>query len=426
MTFALLSHCAFAQTETISTPPKNIIFMIGDGMGPAYTTAFRYFNDNLQTKEIESTVFDTILTGMSRTYPDDDTYVTDSAAGATALSSGHKTYNGAIAVDNDKSPTKTMLEIAKEKNMITALIATSQINHATPASFASHNEYRRNYNEIADDYIDNKINGKLPVDLLFGGGTDYFKRSDRNLINEFIKSGYQYTESLKDLDLITQLPAIGLFAKIGLPYVIDSKTKHLEKMTTKAFSLLENNSRNGFFIMIEGSQIDWCGHNNDISCAMAEMNDFANSISIAKKYVDKHPDTLLVVTADHSTGGLTLGANGLYKWETQIIKDLNVSAKQLSDNLFESSNLESIWKNHSKIKLTVENLKALNIAKAKNKEALFLAVKKIINDLSYTGWTTDGHTAVDVQIFAYGQGSKLFHGSMNNTDIAKQLINIIQ
>ena len=189
--------------------PKNIIYMIGDGMGPAYTTAYRYFKDDPNTKVVDPTVFDTILRGMAHTYPDDHTYVTDSAAGATALSSGHKSYNGAIAVDTDKKPVKTMLEVAKERGMTTALVATSQINHATPASFASHNESRRNYDEIANDYIDNKIAGKLPVDLMLGGGTKYYVREDRNLVEEFKAAGYQYSDDFAAMNDLKQVPALG-------------------------------------------------------------------------------------------------------------------------------------------------------------------------------------------------------------------------
>jgi len=163
---SLLALLCTASGAYAESAPKNVIYMIGDGMGPAYTTAYRYFKDDPATKEVEGTVFDTILKGMAHTYPDDHTYVTDSAAGATALSSGHKSYNGAVAVDTDKKPVKTMLEMAKERGMTTALVVTSQINHATPASFTAHNESRYNYDDIANDYIDNKIAGKLPVDLM--------------------------------------------------------------------------------------------------------------------------------------------------------------------------------------------------------------------------------------------------------------------
>ena len=412
---------AFAQTA-----PKNVIYMIGDGMGPAFTTAYRYYKDDPTTKEIETTVFDTILKGMAHTYPDDHTYVTDSAASATALSSGHKSYNGAIAVDTAKKPVKTMLEIAKEQGMTTALVATSQINHATPASFAAHNESRRNYDDIANDYIDNKIAGKLPVDLMLGGGTEYFIRDDRNLVDEFKQAGYQYGDDIQNLGQITQVPAIGLYAPKGLPFALDENPTRLKQLTSKAFDLLDGHNNKGFFVMIEGSQIDWCGHANDIACAMAEMDDFAKSIETAKAYVDKNPDTILVITADHSTGGLTIGAHGQYKWETDIIKGVKATAGKLTNLLMESDNLKKVWQENTSIEFTAENEIKLKQAKAMGEKPLNLAVKSIINDLSFTGWTTGGHTASDVQVFAYGKNSDDFVGSQNNTDIAKKLIGYIE
>lgn len=412
---------AFAQTA-----PKNVIYMIGDGMGPAFTTAYRYYKDDPTTKEIETTVFDTMLKGMAHTYPDDHTYVTDSAAGATALSSGHKSYNGAIAVDTAKKPVKTMLEIAKEQGMTTALVATSQINHATPASFAAHNKSRRNYDDIANDYIDNKIAGKLPVDLMLGGGTQYFIRDDRNLVDEFKQAGYQYGDDIKNLGQITQVPAIGLYAPKGLPFALDENPTRLKQLTAKAFDLLDGQNDKGFFVMIEGSQIDWCGHANDIACAMAEMDDFAKSIETAKAYVDNNPDTILVITADHSTGGLTIGAHGQYKWETDIIKGVKATAGTLTNLLMESDNLKTVWQANTSIEFTAENEIKLKQAKAMGEKTLNLAVKSIINDLSFTGWTTGGHTASDVQVFAYGKNSDDFVGSQNNTDIAKKLIGYIE
>ena len=420
---ALMCTASGAMAETA---PKNVIYMIGDGMGPAYTTAYRYFKDDPTTKSVEQTVFDTMLTGMARTYPDDHTVVTDSAASATALSSGHKSYNGAIAVDTDKKPLKTMLEIAKQRGMTTALLATSQINHATPASFAAHNESRNNYDEIANDYIDNKIAGKLPVDLMLGGGTKYFIRDDRNLVDEFKAAGYQYGDDIQNLKQITQLPAIGLYAAKGLPFALDENPTRLTKLTSKALDLLDNQNKDGFFVMIEGSQIDWCGHANDIACAMAEMDDFASAIEKAKAYVDKNKDTLLVITADHSTGGLTLGAHGQYKWEAAVVHGVKATAGTITQHLLESDDLKSVWNKYTSIAFTPENKIKLEQAKSMGDKALNLAVKSIISDTSFTGWTTGGHTAVDVQVFAYGKGSEQFVGSQNNTDLADKLIHFIE
>ncbi|WP_105169552.1 alkaline phosphatase [Pseudoalteromonas sp. T1lg23B] len=417
----VLSTNAFAEST-----PKNIIYMIGDGMGPTYTTAYRYYMDDKQTKEVEPTIFDSMLVGMAHTYPDDDTVVTDSAAGATALSTGKKSYNGAIAVNTEKKPLKTMLELAKHKGMTTALVATSQINHATPASFAAHNESRRNYDEIANDYIDNKIAGKLPVDLMLGGGTQYFVREDRNLVAEFQAAGYTYSDDINHLDKIQALPALGLFAPVGLPFAIDQYPDRLEKMTDKALSLLNNNNKQGFFVMIEGSQIDWCGHANDIACAMHEMHDFANAIKVAKRYVDSNPDTLLVITADHSTGGLTLGANGQYRWERDIIKGVTASAQELTKQMLADDNIEALWTTATKLPFDNQTKLQLEQAKSQGEKQLAQAIKSIISQASFTGWTTSGHTAIDVQVFAYGKGANQFIGSQNNTQIADKLISFIE
>ena len=423
---SLLALLCSAGSVMAESAPKNIIYMIGDGMGPAYTTAYRYFKDDPNTKVVDPTVFDTILRGMAHTYPDDHTYVTDSAAGATALSSGHKSYNGAIAVDTDKKPVKTMLEVAKERGMTTALVATSQINHATPASFASHNESRRNYDEIANDYIDNKIAGKLPVDLMLGGGTKYYVREDRNLVEEFKAAGYQYSDDFAAMNDLKQVPALGLFAEVGLPFALDENPTRLTQMPTKALDLLDGQNDKGFFVMIEGSQIDWCGHANDIACAMGEMDDFAKSIEQAKAYVDKNPDTLLVITADHSTGGLTLGAHGQYKWETDVVKGVKATAGTITKDLLENDDLKAVWQKYSDIEFTDANSIKLNEAKKMGDKALLLAVKDIINHASFTGWTTGGHTAIDVQVFAYGKRAEDFYGSQNNTAIADKLIGFIK
>ena len=179
----LLSLSLLLAPAVALAAPKNIIYMIGDGMGPAYLAGYRYFSDDKATAEVENTIFDELWLGMASTYPDDDTYVTDSAAGATALATGFKSYNGAISVNRQHIPIGTMMQLAKKLGKANGIVASSQVNHATPASFLAHNKSRRNYNEIADMYLDYRINGKPVADVMIGGGTKYFVREDRNLIN---------------------------------------------------------------------------------------------------------------------------------------------------------------------------------------------------------------------------------------------------
>lgn len=436
-----MSHPALSDSNKSvnQEAPRNIIYLIGDGMGPAYTSAYRYFNDDPATKAVEPTIFDQLLVGMASTYPDDDTYVTDSAAAATALATGHKSYNGAIAVDHNHNKLDTLMEEAKRQGMATAIVVTSQINHATPASFLAHNESRRNYNQIADDYLNNLIAGKPVADLMFGGGQQYFVRLDRDLTAEFTELGYQYTDSLSELEKITRLPSLGLFAPSGMPNALDSQDPlRLNTMTDKALSLLTMQDK-PFVLMVEASQIDWCGHANDITCAMYEMQDFAHTLTQVKQYVDRHPDTLLITTADHSTGGLTLGSKGKYQWQGQRLKQIksspNAFASQLlntPDSLTSTESFSSILQQHFGLALNAEaaatlRLKLLAQLKSEKPEReLTKVLKTSIDDLTHTGWTTTGHDAIDVQVFAYGKGQHRFSGMQDNTEIARKLIDMIK
>jgi alkaline phosphatase len=427
---SLISLACLASTSfAVTAAPKNIIYMIGDGMGPAYLAAYRYYMDNPDTKVVERTVFDELWIGNASTYPDDDTVVTDSAAAATALSSTHKTYNGAIAVDHDHKPLTTMLEIAKAQGMRTGVVVTAQINHATPAGFLAHDQSRQNYDQIADDYIDNKVNGQIVADLMLGGGTSYFIRKDRNLVEEFKQAGFQYTDSWAGLKTLNKLPALGLFAPKGFDSALDNpEPLPLKQMTEKALELLSP-AEKGFVVMIEGSQIDWCGHANDIACAMAEMHDFVEAIKVAKAYVDNNPDTILVVTADHETGGLSLGAGGQYSWKRDVIKKVKHSGDYIAGQLLalkDEKVMYQAWLGLTGLELSPDEQALLSKARLQGQKALATAVKQRIDHHSTTGWTSGGHTAADVPVLAYGADKQLFAGFQDNTEIAGKLIQFIQ
>lgn len=414
---------------TLLAAPKNIIYMIGDGMGPGYLAAYRYYMDNPQTKEVDSTIFDELWRGVASSYPDDDTYVTDSAAGATALATGVKSYNGAISVNRQHIPIGTMMQFAKRLGKANGIVASSQINHATPASFLAHNKTRRAYNEIADMYFDYRVNGQIVADVMLGGGTQYFIREDRNLVEEFKGVGFQYTDSWQQLDTLTKTPAMALLAKEALPAALNTETdSQLATLTRKALELLTP-AEKGFVLMVEGSQIDWCGHDNDIACAMAEMHDFAKAIKVAKDYVDQHPDTILVITADHETGGLSLGANSIYEWRTDVIKNVKATGRLLAEKLQAATSDEealALWQQLTSIALSDEEKAALLSVRKGDTTTLRKQLLAIISKASNTGWTTGGHTAIDVPVLAYGQHKADFAGFQDNTQIAKKLIQYIQ
>lgn len=431
---AVLSHTALANYSPQDTrshkninAPKNIIMIVGDGMGPSYTTAYRMYADDPSTPEVETTVFDRLLVGMASTHPDMETgYVTDSAASATALATGVKTYNGAIGVDANKKPVQSVLELAKEQGRKTGIAVTSQINHATPASFGAHNESRQNYDQIADSYFDEKINGQFVLDVMLGGGWKYFIREDRNLVEQFKTAGYQYVDKLTQLDTVTAgTPLLGLFADSGMPWALDSANQmRLPTLTKTAIRQLENDQ--GYFLLIEASQIDWAGHGNDIGSAMAEMHDLAVTLEWLEQYLVKNADTLLVATADHSTGGLSIGANGNYSWSPKWLKNLKASPAEIGTQLIATKDRGVLATELLGFELTLEEISSLSVIESDQPRPFHNAISKILDNRSNTGWTTSGHTGVDVQIFAKGLGSERFRGHLDNTRIAQTVFELLQ
>lgn len=425
--------------------PKNIIMVVSDGMGPVYPTAYRYYQDDPNTQEIEETVFDRHLVGAASTYPAQvSNRVTDSAAGATALSCGIKTYNGAIGVDENKQPCETVLEYAKKQGLKTGAVVTSQINHATPAGYLAHNESRRNYNEIADSYLDDGIK----ADVLFGGGWKYFIREDRNLVEEFQNNGFHYIDNYQDLATLPKdKPVLGLFDNVGLPWAIDdTNSQRLSTMTKAAISQLSND--NGFFMLVEASQVDWAGHANDINAAMAEMHDLAVTMEYLEQYVAQNPDTLVILTADHSTGGLTLGVDGKYEWNPELLRNIKHSSQYIASTLVKQDITATLTEQLMSFSLTEEELQSLQMAKQQSAEALFAynqlskdekkqqrkpslerpvfkAINKIIDQRTTTGWTTGGHTGIDVPVYAFGSNKEIFAGKLDNTDIAKKIFKLL-
>ncbi|MDX1806236.1 MAG: alkaline phosphatase [Paenisporosarcina sp.] len=407
---------------------KNVIFLIGDGMGVSYTTAYRYLQDSPKTKFADRTELDKYLVGQQMTYPEDPLQnITDSASAATAMSAGIKTYNSAIAVDNDGSEVKTVLEAAKAQGKATGLVATSEITHATPASFGAHDESRKNMNAIADDYFDDLVNGQHKVDVLLGGGTDLFARNDRNLVEEFKKDGFSYVTNKEDLFNDTNKQVVGLFSERGMPKMIDRSddTPSLGDMTTSAIDRL-NQDKDGFFLMIEGSQIDWAGHDNDIVSAMSEMEDFEKSFKAAIEFAKKDKHTLVIATADHSTGGYSIGANGIYNWFGEPIKAAKRTPDFMANEIVNGADVEETLQKYIELELTSKEIQTVKDASTKKEVDIDNAIEKIFDERSNTGWTTSGHTGEDVPVYAFGPSAERFAGQIENTDHAKIIFDILQ
>ena len=274
--------------------PKNIIFLIGDGMA----TAQIYAALTLQKDKLNIAKFKVI--GFHKSYSADN-YITDSAAGATAFSTGTKTKNGYLAVDTNKKILPTILELAEGKGLSTGLVVTCAITHATPAAFIAHEAGRNNYDDIANWFL------KTDVDVFIGGGKKYFENREdkRNLSDSLRKRNYQIVYNMDELSSITQGKIAGMLYADHPPSMAEGRGDMLGKSSMKAISILEKNKK-GYFMMIEGSQIDWAGHNNSEDSLISEMIDFDNVVGSVLEYAKKNGETLVVITGDHETGGYTL------------------------------------------------------------------------------------------------------------------------
>lgn len=280
-------------TEKAKEEPKNIILLIGDGMGVTQITAGMIANKN----QLELERFPYV--GLIKTSAS-DALITDSAAGATAFSAGKKTYNGAIGVDADKKRVETILEIAGERDIRTGLVATSSITHATPASFFAHQPSRSMDEAIAMDML------SAPVDLFIGGGKDFFEnRADSlNLLDSLKSKGFKIYDGVDGISVDSKEKVAGFIAPKQPKSMLEGRGNFLSEASQKAIVYL--NSGDGFFLMIEGSQIDWAGHANDSEGIIAEMIDFDKAIKAALDFAEKDGNTLVVVTADHETGGYAI------------------------------------------------------------------------------------------------------------------------
>lgn len=339
---------------------RNIIFCIGDGMGLGQIALAR-----MKTVGPDGALYMERMpvAGFVRTHSA-NALVTDSAAAGTALASGVKTNNGMLGMTPDGTGYQTILEAAQAKGMATGLVVTSTISHATPAAFASHVKSRRMQDKIAEQLIANKVN------VLFGGGEEYFlprssggsKRNDgKNLIKRAKEAGYIYIRTARELRDARHPHILGLF-QLG-PLTTAAPEPKLAELTAKAIDILnrewKGHKKRGFFLMVEGSQIDWACHGNDATRTTRQTLLFDEAVKVAIDFALKDKHTLVVVTADHETGGLTIKGGSLKG------DDLDVN------------------------------------------------------------WSTGGHSAMPVPVYALGPKADIFAGTYDNTEVPKKFAKLL-
>lgn len=413
---------------------KNLIVLIGDGMGPAQVSAARYYQQ--YTKGINHLNLDPYYVGQATTYADRGEdggkvvsgIVTDSASAGTAFATGHKTYNAGISVSNEDvaKPFASIIEAAEASGKATGLVTTARITHATPAVYASHVRSRDNESAIASQYLDSG------VDVLMGGGKQFFvtkdekgKRTDKNVIPAFEAKGYKVVENTTALNALTSknTKVLGLFGNSHVAYVPD-RTKEipsLAAMTSKALNILSADKK-GFVMMIEGGRIDHAGHANDLPTLVQEALDFDAAFKAAIDFAKKDGNTSVVVTADHETGGLSLSRDNIYEINIDLWDKQKHSSESLASALEAAQTPEEIRSivasNTWITDLSDEEVQLIMAGDGSSykREGAYNAV---ISKRLLVGWSGHGHSAVDVGIWAYGPIAEKVKGQVDNTEIAK-------
>ena len=326
---------------------KNIIYLIGDGMGLTSVSMMQIDNN------YEATIFDKADNiALQKTYSLDNR-VTDSAASGTALAAGSKTNNTMLGKLPDGTVVESLMELASKLGKATGIVVTTYLQHATPGAFYAHVDSRHEYATISEQLL------ASDVDIAMGGGMHFFEErygNRDNALKAIAESGFTLKENLD-----TETTGERVLALLA-PYEIDNRTGYLAKATAEAIDHLDN-CDNGFVLMVEGSLIDGMGHGNNAEGQRAEMRDFMEAIEVATAYAAEHPETLVVVTADHGTGGLTIISGNA---------DFNLSEQGVEYH-----------------------------------------------------WATGGHSGEMVPIYLYGAGAELINGIMENADLGQQLKDII-
>jgi alkaline phosphatase len=405
--------------QTPAEQPRNVVLMIADGFGPAAATLGRAAMG-------AALALDSILVGTVETSATDNR-VTDSAASATAYACGLKTYRGAIGVDIKGAPCRTVLEAAEARGMATGLVATSRITDATPAAFVAHIGDRGEEAEIARQMA------ASGVDLLFGGGARFFAGpSDAAMLAEAMAAdGWAVALDRAGFDALDALPAAALLAPSNLAYEIDrdgTDQPSLAEMTEKALGLLAAQAgERGFFLMVEGSRIDDAGHRNDPAALLGDVLAYDRAVAVALAWAARDGNTLVVSTADHETGGLTLGRDDVNSWDPAPLLRATASFEVMARRIGEGNDpAETIRQSLGYDALPDGAAEVIRGAVAANDpSALLPLLVALASEPSRIGWTTRAHTGVDVGLYAWGPGAERFRGAMANDAVGRALFAVL-
>ena len=437
-------HCTALANEGVSAQidsVKNVILLIPDGQSVGGTTLARWYNGG------KPLAVDEMACGLVRTYSS-DAAIADSAPSGTAMATGFKSHTGFVGVlpdvntmpgmnplakGDERKPIASVLEAAQLAGKSTGIIATSEIMHATPADFTAHDPSRKNYDNLSEQQV------YQDIDVVLGSGEKYFTKEVRgdgeDLVSEIKNLGYDYVTSIEEMNSSDSEKIWGMFAPVDMAYDFDrdpSKEPSLAEMTSKAISTLSKNE-NGFFLLVEGSKVDWAAHANDPIGVISDTLAFDDAVKVALDFAKKDGNTVVISVTDHGNGGITIGntatdSNYDKLHIDEYIEPLKKATltgegveKLLNDD--RSNIVEVMSKYYGVDDLTEEEIKAIKDTEA---GSLNYTVGPIISKRANIGWTTTGHTGEDVPLYIYAPSNcEKLSGVVENTDIAKYMSRVM-
>ncbi|MCQ4086545.1 alkaline phosphatase [Saccharibacillus sp. JS10] len=430
------------QSSFAAEQPKieaqNVIILIPDGMGMDGTTLTRWYNGG------KPLAMDEMASGLVRTYSA-DAAIADSAPAGTAFATGHKSHTGYVGVlpdqntmpglqkiaeSDQKKPVANILEAARLSGKSTGIIATSEIMHATPAAFSAHYPDRGNYDALSKQQV------YAGIDVVLGGGAKYFTAKERkdgeNLQSIIQNLGYDIVRNPAEMKASASDKLWGMFAEGAMSYDMDrdpKKQPSLAEMTSKAIDVLDRNEK-GFFLMVEGSKVDWAAHANDPIGIISDVNAFDKAVGEALEFAKADGNTMVIAVTDHANGGISIGdraTTGTYDTEPLSTFTAPLLKAKLTAEGVEAKLITP--RTNANIKQVVAQYYGINNLTNKEVESIRRAEKgklnsvlgPMISERAHIGWTSGGHTGGDVVLYSYAPNGQKLSGLLENTDIAREM-----
>lgn len=414
--------------------PRSLVLMIADGFGLSSLTLARA--SRLAPLHLDRLMVGSVATASS------SSLITDSAASATALATGFDTDNGVIGLDPSGGHLTNLMERARDAGLRTGVVTTTSITHATPAAFSAHVMSRSDEEAIALQQLESGL------DVLLGGGRDYFtapRPDGRSLLEEARASGWSVVVTPEQFSVAGQRPLLGVFAPRHFAYRIDMDSDArdsqdqptLAEMTSRALALLSEGDA-AFVLVVEGGRIDHAGHDNDIASHLLEIFDFDAAVGVAQAFAEADGKTLVVSVSDHETGGLVLGRNhgsrSAQNWDPSMLKMQSASLERMIDRIEAGESVAEVFSSvggvtdleapEEELLTTAQALVPDLDQKSTRREAVLKLSQVLMEPLARRAsieWTTRGHSAVDVPLFATGVGWERLVGNRTHAELGRLL-----